>query len=114
MRKKIVIISLDSDVDKLSLDELFSSIKRYHCEWVSPLKKRDVVYKLFMELGFLYFLTPVVLLIVYVTYEQCFDYKAFIINAVSCILIAIEFVFGFLKSPYYSDIKEDSLAKYQR
>lgn len=82
----------------------------YHCNWNCPLKKRTIVYKLLFELGFLYFLLPLIGLVIYCGYAMLFDKFSIVILLVSFLVVVVEIYFGFITSPYYRNIKVNDLA----
>ena len=104
-------LSSDSDEDFKQLEQLKSKIIKYHCEWVSPLSRFDVMKKVLVELGFLYFILINVSLTAYTTYRLAFDSDSIIINLVTFIILLFEFFVCFVGSNYFKNIQVNDFAR---
>jgi hypothetical protein len=94
--------------------EIQAKIIDYHINWISPLRIWDVLYKVLFELGFIYFLLVIFLLLVYTISKIGISYWIILESLFVLTSISVEIWLGLVRTPYLRSIKEDWLARTQR
>jgi hypothetical protein len=94
---------------------LLQIIENLHYRWSCPLRIRDVFYKTFFELGFIYFTFMTGIYSFYLIYisDLSLNIKLILVS-VFLILLFTELLFGVVKSPYFKDFYIVQLSVDQR
>jgi hypothetical protein len=88
----------------------FGAIVKYHVQWVSPLAARTVLYKAFVEFGFIYMWLVVAGLYAYALYEA-WSISALVLVIIAHVLMGIEIYIGLIRSPYLAKVEPMEVAE---
>ncbi|MBI1731055.1 hypothetical protein HYR53_10650 [Candidatus Acetothermia bacterium] len=114
--------TLQKHILKLSVEEDpeadWSGIKekamQYDYDWTSPLTMRDLLYKVVMELGFMYYYLIIVILLIYSYIYVEVSPELLGVTGIAAILSFLELWFGLKRSLYMRKVVLDPLAKEKR
>lgn len=113
LQKHILNFVLQSG-DALTEKQLIASVHMHHYGWVCPLKRRHIATKILFELGFAYFGGIVVALCAVTLVANPLEWHTWLAIGVASVAIAIEVLFGVVRSPYFRVVSPDALAVQQR
>lgn len=91
-----------------SYRRFFKATKTYRIEWVSPLTRRAVLNKVFLEFGFIIHFVFVIAAIVYVVNMQSFEKTDSLVLIVGAVFSTYEFIYFFFVSPYMRYVEIDN------
>jgi hypothetical protein len=110
----LVLYAIATESDKATaFNEVIHSIKEYHLNWMCPLTRKDVFYKLLFEFGYSYFFAICIGLTVYVAMSITIDWFSIASAILATFFVVLE-IYLLLRSPYMRKVASHPIARAQR
>ncbi len=113
LQKQILKLTLESG-EESDWQNLKKKILQYDFEWISPLPLGDLIYKVFMELGFVHYYLIIILLLLYTLFNIEWDPNLLGVALLGLFFTVTEFWLGLKRSVYLRKILVDPLSQEQR